>query len=321
MNSLSKLFIIGNGFDLAHGIPSTFNHFKEYLRSTYSYDYNEVPSNFWLESKTSPDGGVIYDIAECAKIIDFMTCDAYKSCDEDDSDKENWSYFEKRMGNFDYSVIEEEIQDQYDKEGDLNIFSTGNNYEYAYNDLIGVMSELPELFSEWINKIPIPTEYFFVTKLEIYYSFSELIDADEDIFLTFNYTNTLESLYDAENVRHIHGQQDSDIIVGHKEYRNFGEQPYNQDIQMNSIHNLFEKPTARIIEENSDFFEELEEVNSIYSYGFSFSDVDLVYIKEIVSNIDTSGMTWYLQAYQRKDHDRYKKIIKDCGFIGSFSEF
>ncbi|WP_223389903.1 AbiH family protein [Liquorilactobacillus hordei] len=41
MSIINKLFIIGNGFDLIHGISSTFNHFKEYFRYTYEYVYDE----------------------------------------------------------------------------------------------------------------------------------------------------------------------------------------------------------------------------------------------------------------------------------------
>lgn len=320
VNILSKLFIIGNGFDLAHGIPSTFNHFKEYLRVTYSYDYNHNMPNLWLESITGPDGDEIYNIDNCAQIIDFMICNASENLKRGHG--ENWNEFEKVMGEFDYRLIEYDITTQYDKEGDENIFITSNNYEDAYNDLENVMSNLPGLFAEWINKIPIPENCFSVSNLETYYSFSELIDADEDIFFTFNYTDTLESLYNAENVTHIHGTQDSDIIVGHSKYRNFEELAYNQDIQMRLIHNAFEKPTTRIIEENSDFFEGLEgEVDSIYSYGFSFEEVDIVYIKEIMNNIDTSDVTWYLHSYQQKEHEKFKKTIRECGFLGIFSEF
>ncbi|MBC1526929.1 hypothetical protein HB981_01255 [Listeria seeligeri] len=57
MRSINKLFIIGNGFDLVHGIPSTFNHFKEYFRYTCLYKH-DVYSNPWLTSLNNYNGNL-----------------------------------------------------------------------------------------------------------------------------------------------------------------------------------------------------------------------------------------------------------------------
>jgi len=312
---LSKLFIIGNGFDLAHGIPTTFNHFKEYLRNNYKYDYDEYPSSLWLDSRTSNDGSQIYDDDQCAKIIDFMICEV-------NLDREDWNDFEKSMGHFDYSLIEDEIEEQYDKEGDVNPFYSRNNYEQAYNDLSNVMSRLTYLFSNWIETIKIPENCYSVFNLNTYYNFSELIDVNNDTFLSFNYTETLEKLYEVDTVTHIHGKQNGNIIIGHNVHREFDEKAYGQDLQMDSMHKFFEKPTTEIIYDNSDFFTDLEDIDSIYSYGFSFGCVDLPYIKEIIKNINTSNMTWYLHSYNKElEKKQFKEIIKECGFLGSFDEF
>ncbi|EGO2664540.1 bacteriophage abortive infection AbiH family protein [Enterococcus faecalis] len=319
MSIINKLFIIGNGFDLAHGIPSTFNHFKEYLRYTYEYVYDEYP-NLWLQSYTDYDGGESYEIEGCAQIIDFMICNSCSNISYE-GDGENWSDFEKAMGYFDYSLLEEDIEIQYDKEGDINPFHTGNNHEDAYNDLRNVMLKLPELFSEWINNISTPENCFSVFNLNSYYSFSELIDKENDTFLTFNYTETLENLYEAENVIHIHGDQTSPI-VGHNNDFQMDEQVYHQDTYVNSMNEALKKPTSRIIKENLCFFKELQgDVDSIYSYGFSFGEVDLIYIEEIFKHLNSENIIWYLHYYDKTKNEKYKEKIKKCGFLGSFSEF
>ncbi|HHQ1242397.1 TPA: bacteriophage abortive infection AbiH family protein, partial [Listeria innocua] len=277
MSSINKLFIIGNGFDLAHGVPSTFNHFKEYLRCTYLYEHDVYPS-LWLPASTDYDGEICYKIEDCAQIIDFMICDSCLRIGSED-EGENWSDFERAIGRFDYSLLEEDIEIQYDKEGDINPFHTGNNYEDAYNDLSNVMLKLPELFSEWINNIPILENCFSVFNLDNYYSILELIDKEHDVFLTFNYTETLENLYEAENVTHIHGNQTSPVL-GHNNTSRIEEQSYHQDTYINTMNETLKKPTDRIIEEKSYFFKNLEgEIDSIYSYGFSFGEVDLIYLK------------------------------------------
>ncbi|WP_086445289.1 bacteriophage abortive infection AbiH family protein [Candidatus Enterococcus lemimoniae] len=319
MSIINKLFIIGNGFDLAHGIPSTFNHFKEYLRYTYEYVYDEYP-NLWLQSYADHDGGESYEIEGCAQIIDFMICNSCSNI-SDEGDGENWSDFEKAMRYFDYSLLEEDIEIQYDKEGDINPFRTGNNYEDAYNDLRNVMLKLPELFSEWINNISTPENCFSVFNLNSYYSFSELIDKENDTFLTFNYTETLENLYEAENVIHIHGDQVSPV-VGHNNDFQMDEQIYHQDTYINSMNEALRKPTSRIIKENLHFFKELQgDVDSIYSYGFSFGEVDLIYIEEMFKHLNSKNIIWYLHCYDKTKHEEFKGKIRKHGFLGSFSEF
>lgn len=45
------------------------------------------------------------------------------------------------------------------------------------------------------------------------------------------------------------------------------------------------------------------------------------YIQEIFHYIDTEKVTWYFHSYDKRNHKRYKEKIKNCGFLGSFSEF
>jgi hypothetical protein len=45
--------------------------------------------------------------------------------------------------------------------------------------------------------------------------FQDIIFPENDLFLNFNYTKTLEKLYNAQNVCHIPGIQDEDIYFDH----------------------------------------------------------------------------------------------------------
>lgn len=38
VNVMKNLYIIGNGFDLAHSLPTKYSNFKEYLISKYQID-------------------------------------------------------------------------------------------------------------------------------------------------------------------------------------------------------------------------------------------------------------------------------------------
>lgn len=79
-----------------------------------------------------------------------------------------------------------------------------------------------------------------------------MIEGD-DVFLTFNYTETLEELYEVNNITHIHGNRDSPI-VGHNNASQAEEKVYSQDIYINDLNRALKKPTKKIIKENEDFF-------------------------------------------------------------------
>lgn len=54
-----KLYILGNGFDLWHGLPTSYHHFYEFARETL----NEVESYFHLD--LSNEASPWYDFENC----------------------------------------------------------------------------------------------------------------------------------------------------------------------------------------------------------------------------------------------------------------
>ena len=152
-----------------------------------------------------------------------------------------------------------------------------------------------------------------------------IINADEDIFLTFNYTHTLEKLYNAANVLHIHGEQESDdLLIGHGNPASYEEDVFDQDIYKNEMHDYLRKNTQECINQNSQFFEDLSnsDIIEIYSYGFSFGEVDLPYLKEIIRLLDTASITWYFHSFSKiAEREVYEDTLKRLGFEGDFSFF
>ena len=85
---------------------------------------------------------------------------------------------------------------------------------------------------------------------------------------------------------------------------------------------FFKKRYAKDYRTGTGFFNYLPPIEKIYSYGFSFSNVDLPYIKEVCNQLDTINITWFLYDYDEKEvRDRYRKIIRECGFKGEFEVF
>ena len=89
----------------------------------------------------------------------------------------------------------------------------------------------------------------------------------------------------------------------------------------------FKKFTSQHIANHKEFFSSLKNVTEVYSIGFSFSEVDLPYIKEICQNIDTAKIEWYFTKYNEDNNEiewfkmQIDKVLADLKAEGkSFPE-
>ena len=222
----------------------------------------------------------------------------------------------------DWGHFFDDLEDITDREGDIDLSKTS----YAREDQTTMLhinsSSFGNLFSQWINTIVYPVNMSCNNFLS-----SSLCDSD--LFLTFNYTKTLEDIYGVadEKICHIHGVQGKEIIVGHgkdishEESNDEYESSYDFGMEgIDDIHQSLRKPTNKIIKQTS-FFSDLQDCNieNIFSWGFSFSDVDLCYIHEICKNLKTENLVWHLHEYG--GWREYINILKNCGFKGTIKSF
>lgn len=305
-----NLFIIGNGFDLSHNLPTKYEDFQSYLLRTYPDSLKVTPS-FDISSQIMPDGEEVYDTNELVAFLMEIISNAEK-----DGDK--WSDLETSLGNLDFSDYFDELSYLYDENHkDFNEWHQAYRYEDVSGNFFKVTVKIKKLFSDWVNTIKLNT----VKPIK---SFEKLIDKSQDYFINFNYTEVLEQVYGTSKVWHLHGQQNkNDIIIGHGVFKETIETNYiGSEFALSEIHNELRKDTDQIIEKWGDLFWLLIEVNNVYSYGFSFSEVDLAYIKKICEVIDTREVTWYLNDFDDIDtRELYIRIVRNCGFKGSFSKF
>ena len=160
---------------------------------------------------------------------------------------------------------------------------------------------------------------------------------EDSIFLTFNYTKTLEEIYkiDAKHVYHIHGVIDDkdSMIVGHglrleelndileRQKQRMGEVQIKKSNLMtrlqlitpkhielaasSSLDSIFslKKDVEGCIEKNKSFFDEILDVQRIYVYGFSFSPIDMPYLEKIIRRTKP-GTHWVISWYSQDDKRR-----------------
>ena len=314
---MTKLFIIGNGFDTAHGLPTKYSDFKEYMYNNYAegQKYFSLP-----DSGFDNHGNIIVDYFETGKylfeILDISCVNAGHML---------WQDFENDLGKLRYDAAFEysDFNEVYDKEGDVNEYKTAYNRENIGQRIHDTFQYISKFFSDWINTIE-------VEKARKKDMFVNIACGGDSFFLNFNYTLTLEKVYNIpeKNVFHIHGLTGNNIIVGHglsddqinKLAEEFMGRFMGAEYELERSVRYLKKDTEKIINDNLEYFKGFgnKDITEIYSFGFSFSEVDLPYIKKICEEIDTSNITWYMNSYNNEDHS---DKIRSCGFNGKIDWF
>lgn len=314
---MTRLFIIGNGFDIAHGLPTKYSDFQKYLLSMYPDAQKTFPS-FSIDSTLMPDGEEVFDKDEAVGLIMDVISETIGQGND-------WSDLETNLGRLNFDRYFDDMSILSNPKDDNDLFKMAYRYEDVSNNFLKVFVKIKNLFPNWVNSID-------VLNSSPKTSFKKIIDKKNDLFLNFNYTSVLEDLYNVENICYIHGMQDNEIIFGHGEEKESFENIYTgSEFALAELHSLLKKDTSKIIKESNYFFAKLSSVKSIYSYGFSFSKVDLPYIREICKNCNTKECTWYLQGHEPargESEDEFKQKIKSqkeriesCGFEGKFNVF
>ena len=304
---MNRLFIIGNGFDISHGLKTSYRYFKEYLRREYpDQGYGGLP-----EGTQMPDGSIEYDDDEVVGFLLYVISNVSGV---------DWCDLEDSLGYLDFDEYFDYLPEIVDSDGDIDLLKTAYNNEDLANELIIPATSITSLFEDWINTIEIPVSNCRKA------SFSMLSNFESDYFLNFNYTRTLQEVYNAKKVCHIHGNLHSEIYFGHGNNSNYYEQNMSRNIGsqdgLEEIHHSLKKNTKKALDVNEEFFNIIADTKQIYSYGFSFSSVDLVYIRKICESLSTESLTWYLNDYDSEEkRNHYKNIIRQCGFLGNFDTF
>lgn len=296
-----RLFIIGNGFDIDHGLCSKYSYFKEYLINTYlptlNRDYITYP-NVYL----APDGGEIVDPNSSSQILYCLINDI--------SLESNWGDFEECLGHLDYYRVLELVEKDEEKP---------SHYYYNIEDIVrdldsSLFFSVSEIFCEWVETIDLSSAY---KKYNL---------SSSDLFLSFNYTPLLEDVYkiNPDRICHIHGSINERIcIIGHgNNSRVFNEYDECVSFEIEQLHNKLLKPTEKLYSKNQYFFRKIYKSNitEIVFFGFSFSQIDYYYFKQLFCNLDTTNIKAFLSPYETANElDLKIKLIREFGFKGTYS--
>lgn len=272
--SYTTLHIIGNGFDLAHHMPTQYIYFKQWLIKIGRLDVI-----LELEKAFPKKNG-----------HDFML----------------WSDFEDALGEYDIKEVADwNWESLYLVENAISgvHFEDMNGSMLLDVELINILSNA---FTSWVKQIPIANVRAFNL-------------SQDTVYLTFNYTDTLEVLYNiSENqVLHIHGRasKNEKLIFGHNKLINPGDYWDNKlDVQENNSRmqhlidmNNMRKPYEKVIERYSHFFDQLSTVKDVYINGHSCSEIDYPYFHKIKSSVACNAR-WHFNPYDEETTVRVEKL-------------
>ncbi len=309
---MSLLFILGNGFDIAHGIKTQYSEFRKFVLSLYPESFDFRDEIVYLEDFENIESG------EFAAEILLHAMD--KSCGD------NWSNFEEALAHVNFNSKlpfanhKENETDEEDRELMKDYLLC---MDVLTSGFINCSKIWQDFFRIWIKDIENQIEggeFACISALQ------ELFDSNDSLFLTFNYTKTLQKLYGIKKVVHIHNRVGQKLIFGHGE----SNMMYNADLTagpcisssfLDDMIMSFKKDTTLPLKKYNDFFKKLDhQINKVYSYGFSYGKVDSIYIKKIIEKINPNS-TWYFTSYESNDIEslRIKKIkLRKYGFKGNF---
>lgn len=285
----TKLYIIGNGFDLWHGLPTAYKCYNCYMRRQNAHVHDRI--------------GHIYNRA---------------------NSNELWSDYENMLPWFDIVKLVEKNIETWCK-------CSRSDFENAFDSLD---NDLRGYFHEWVSQID-----YSITNGKMM-----AIDANAS-FLNFNYTNTLDRLYDirGHQVCYIHGDTGNNDhfrpVIGHgmesvKSFVYSKSDAINQCItkygkipnwaeDTNSFMQIIvdeivkfiadlKKDTEYYIVENEDWFNNQCNIKDVYVLGHSLSEVDAPYFRRIYNQ--SPQATWHVSYYGEKEKkDRKEKLCKLIG--------
>lgn len=337
---MSRLIILGNGFDLHYGLPTKYKEHLVPILKKNNKDFFKIVDSIYFKgnpklwSEFEGEIGVIKD----DDILHKKFSDDLNEIFE--IQPENYSLESERY--HDVSISEYDAAQQA-SESTPN-FKTAfkeNNEEF----LKRAFSFLEEGLREMCYKAEKKLKELLV-KNEINRDFNFIKD---DRFITFNYTNTLEQIYEyipKDNICHLHeslknrkllvfGNSQEKIIPSictfseenpyfdsnfnhedesdsHRSYREkvtLADQDFNEyNDAANKILDKFNKKFEKIIQmDNLEDFLSNKDINEIWVFGTSFGDVDIPYYRYIKSKYPHAK--WYISYYIEKEYHSFSTTM------------
>ena len=269
------LYVIGNGFDIAHGLHTTYEDFRQWLLKQRNGPF--IHSFEKLYPNVKNERGLWCDIERALGQISLKDAIYYD---------QNYQYCPDEVNNENSSLVA---------------------YRCGYH-INNVVKVLPILLKEWAESIELdghtPIFNFAHNAYFLTFNYTKTL---EDIY-GVKKENVLH-IHEAVNEK-----KPLVVGCGDNYFEEDDYNPGDDSVDMNKIKNLllqFKKPVKTILQEpiTHKWFKSLKDISNVVVFGHSCSQVDKPYFEELSKNI-SSDATWTIYVHNAKGIDNYLLFAK-----------
>lgn len=300
-----KLFIIGNGFDISHGIPCKYSDFYDYLKENRDdiletmekFYYVDNDSELWSDFEMSLEEDIDYD--SLSEIISENVPDI----GSDDFRDRDWHTAQIKI-ELECDKLLEDIRSGFEEWIEsLETSQTRKKYEldrsaqyitFNYTDVL-----------EQVYRIPASNILHIHNKVG-----EELIFGHGKKTEDFN---VREALYGDENA-YLSTDEDGNV-----ESSEIGHERLAED-EVRFFYNKMRKQTETVIQNHHSFFDNLSETGEIIILGHSYNEIDLPYFKKIAKSVNKKTK-WVLCYFSDKDKVNAEKMMTEIGIAKDLQEY
>lgn len=293
------LYIIGNGFDLFHGLKSSYYDFRDYIQKT--------------------------------------NCDLFKRLEGYYPD-DLWSNFEHNLGKLNKDLLFNTssffLPDSKKDFEDLSMSDIFLAGDFAAGESYEILSELKKSLKKWAttlcnNKVEtiLGLDYY-----AHYLSFNYTNLLSKVYGIDSERINQIHGRCMGYRDELIIGHSIDEDLSTNEHSRNRFHPKRKQRYNYEAVENLHEKigehfsdsskKSSEIIKANSSYFESLSEIEYIYILGHSISDVDACYYKKIIEvNNKPDEINWIIAFHNEEVKAVLKSNILNLGVSSSRVKF
>ena len=267
-----KLYIIGNGFDLFHGIDSKYEDFYYWLNSNRHKDFVRDFQNIFPKLNTNPD---------------FL-----------------WSNFEEAMGDYDL----DELYKKYyvEPKDELDHIWAPDEWKKTAERINSTCKHLRPLMKEWAKQIKLEGALpeLELSKDSWYLTFNYTTVLEDVYNIPSNHICHIHG-YVNSNGDIIVGH-DKNVYVDNIYADNFEDEQSKREIA--KVMNEFVKHKDKQVEYNNIFFESIKNISHVVVFGHSLSKIDLLYFFRVLDHIQPKS-NWHFSKHYSNEKNQLDVLL------------
>lgn len=276
------LYIIGNGFDIAHGIKCKYSDFGDFLGENYSGYYESVVNAYCHSNYLWKD--FESELPSCATHI------------------EEWGL---QMGN----EMRDEID--YDPMDDMGI---GRWLDSQFNFL----NKLPKYLRLWVESIDVNKSAVYKIKSDaLFLNFNYTATLENVYSIDPDNVKHIHGFVENKKEILVLGHCDQQTISYAQKKKQESQEAF-LDHAISTFDRVAKycettlKRTEKIIEDNFRFFEQLFDTDEVIVIGHSFGKVDMPYFKKVLDSVSDNA-NWIAYYFEETDQTKFENSLLDLG--------